>query len=190
MKVKRSGKSGVVAFELDRAESQLPVQAPDSTSAPLPEFHLTKILVPVDFSNRSDKAIAYAIALAKQFEAGITLLHVVRRIVGSPELNPVEFDQEEIKRSRLRLNETRLEVRKACPCEAIVLSGAPEREIVSLAVVQVSDLIILSTHGRTGLSRAIQGSVTERVVRTAPCPVLVVKEKEHEFLDTNATPDS
>ena len=68
--------------------------------------------------------------------------------------------------------------------DTLVLNGSPAHEICATAETQKADLIVISTHGHTGLKRFALGSVTENVVRHAPCPVLVVREREHEFVKT------
>ncbi len=182
MKFKRNETSGAVAFELQPGENQLPVEPAYPGATPLPIFHIKKILVPVDFSKRSQKAVAYATALARQFDAGVTLVHVVPHLHNSPELVSLALDDSAIEQSRKKLEATSLKVRTVCRCDAIVVSGMPAQEIASLAAKQGSDLIIVATRGRTGFARVIHKSMAEHVIRAAPCPVLVVKEKEHEFL--------
>jgi nucleotide-binding universal stress UspA family protein len=68
------------------------------------------------------------------------------------------------------------------PAETVVRNGTPSMEIVELANTLPADIIIISTHGRSGLKHVLMGSVAEHVVRHAPCPVLVVREREREFL--------
>ena len=70
------------------------------------------------------------------------------------------------------------------PVKTLVRTGSPADEIVDAAKEMGVDLIILSTHGRTGLKHLLLGSMTENVVRRAPCPVLVVREREREFVST------
>ena len=74
------------------------------------------------------------------------------------------------------------EVRGKCPADAVVRVGAPAIEIVELGESLPADIIVISTHGHSGLKHVFLGSVTEQVVRHAPCPVLVVRECENEFL--------
>jgi nucleotide-binding universal stress UspA family protein len=74
------------------------------------------------------------------------------------------------------------EVRGEVPADTLIRSGSPAAEIIAVAQTLPADLIVISTHGRTGLKHVVVGSVTEHVVRHAPCPVLVVRESEHEFL--------
>jgi universal stress protein A len=166
-----------VVVELESPESGLPPIA-------LPEIMLKKILVPIDFSRSSQKALHYAISFAKQFSAEICLLHVVET-VPTPEVVVAESG---ILNVRLR-EEAKKELsdwRKEIPHAAVktaIYDGIPFREIVRAADERNTDLIILGTQGRTGLSHLFIGSTAERVVRHAPCPVMVVREREHDFIE-------
>jgi nucleotide-binding universal stress UspA family protein len=181
MKVKPSAKRGRVVVEVDRKDEGI---FSGQTASP---FTLRKILVPVDFSPCSRKALQYAVALARQFRAHLTLLHVIptNYFVGS-EFGPIDFPMPE---KELREGAERelaaiaaREVGASVPAATAVCQGQPVQEIVRFAREGDLDLILLSTHGRTGLKHVLMGSVTENVVRYAPCPVLVVREFEHEFL--------
>lgn len=150
-----------------------------------PSFAPKRIVVTTDFSEASTKAFLYAAALARKFEATLTLLHVV------PSHFPVEISQmgivlEEnrlLAAARERLPRFReVELDQHLRVETFVSNGSPAHEICATAKTQNADLIVISTHGHTGLKRFALGSVTENVVRHAPCPVLVVREPEHEFV--------
>jgi universal stress protein A len=151
-----------------------------------PPATITSILTPIDFSSASTKALVYAAALAKQFGAKITPLFVVElpEVVG---LFQLLLDDDEMKEAcRKKLAKF---IRKAhIPAEllnaGVVRKGRPHHEITEAARTLKVDLIVISTHGYTGVNRALLGSVTERVVRGAPCPVLVVREHEREFIRT------
>ncbi len=187
MKFKPNERSGGVAIELGPAERQLPVEATEQAADALPIFDLKKILVPVDFSDCSNKALVYATALAKQFGAELTLMNVVQSFPPPPEMISLETNAEAIEYGRKELEVLRLTIGDAAPCEVLLRTGVPHAEITLAAKELGSDLIILSTHGHTGVSRVILGSTAERVVRHAPCPVLVVRQKEHEFLKPPVT---
>jgi nucleotide-binding universal stress UspA family protein len=186
MKFKPIRKNSGVVLELGPLESRLPADPREQVATPRPVFQLKKILVPVDFSDCSKKALQYALPFARQFEAELALVHVVQAYVAVPEMVPVEVVS-------TRDAESDLERLRQLTCEgvqsrAIVRVGLPHREITKAAQEFGSDLIILSTHGHTGLAHVLLGSTAERVVRHAPCPVLVVREREHEFVpDTAAT---
>jgi nucleotide-binding universal stress UspA family protein len=148
---------------------------------------LTSILVPIDFSNASAKALVYASALAKQFGAKITPLFVVElpEIVGMFQLLLDDDEMKEACRGKLAKFIRKASVPADLVNSVVVRKGRPSREITEAARTLKVDLIVISTHGYTGVNRALLGSVTERVVREAPCPVLVVREHEHEFVMTS-----
>src|SRR5712691_7067324 len=91
MKFKRTSKSGGLVVELGPKEAQLPVKPVERETAPLPVFKLKKILVPVDFSDCSNKALQYAIPFARQFDAELILLHVVQPYVPVPEMPTIDI---------------------------------------------------------------------------------------------------
>jgi nucleotide-binding universal stress UspA family protein len=150
---------------------------------------LSHILCPVDFSTHSDHAMRYAIALAEKFGADLTLLHVVAPLVAAlpgeialPGMAQVHTDEIETScRERLEQAVGKLAV-EGVKISCAVLSGVPYLEIIRFGRENKTDLIVLGTHGRTGIAQLLIGSVAERVVRKAPCPVLTVKHPEHEFV--------
>ncbi len=130
------------------------------------------LLVPIDFSDRSLQALAYARGLAARFGATVELLHVVEPstvegFVGSA--NPAVW-LEALEGARRKLQE----LAQGDPFK--VVEGRPADLIVDHAQAVKADLIVVGSLGRTGLERLLVGSVAERVVRLAPCPVLVVRE--------------
>lgn len=184
MKIKPTQKTGGVLLELSPEETQIPAQ---SIAAP-PVFKLQKILVPIDFSDCSKKALEYAIPFAKQFGAELKLLHVVERYPAVPEMAP--YDCENIEDATRELEKLRKSLGNSVRCSFFVRKGSPQPEIATAARDFDADLIIISTHGRTGLARVFLGSTTEKVVRSAPCPVLIVRECEREFVPDRATPST
>jgi len=176
MKIKPTSKTGGVLVELSPEESQIPAQSVATT----PVFKLQKILVPVDFSDCSQKALQYAIPFAKQFGAELVLLHVVEPYSLVPEMVPYDF--ETTRDSRVELDALAGEVAKTAHCQTSVRTGTAHLEITAAARDLCADLIIISTHGHTGLTRKVFGSTTEKVVRYAPCPVLIVRERERDFV--------
>ena len=149
---------------------------------------IKKILWPTDFSDFSFYALNYAVSFAKQYKAKLLILHVVDVFIHDPAyLGPdvpdrSMFDDFE-KKAQARLEEV---VRKRIPAgietEAIVRAGRAFAEIVRAAKEKEADMIVIATHGRTGLSHTMFGSTAEKVVRKAPCPVLSIKHPEHEFV--------
>jgi universal stress protein A len=149
---------------------------------------LKRILVPLDFSPLSKKALQYAVRLAREFNAEVSLFHVIE-----PEIPPA-FDGYMIAPPRIsngagtrctnRLKSLATSARTAGlnRVGSTVRSGLPAHEIVEAAKELDVDLIVIATHGYTGWKHFAIGSTAERVVRAAPCPVLVVREKEHDFV--------
>ena len=151
------------------------------------KIKLTSILVPTDFSDASAKALLYAAAFARQFGAKITLLHVVEPIA-TPDFDnsfPLALEDDALDaHCKRRLESIAAEhgFEPASIDKILVRHGRAFHEIATAAKSLNMDLIIISTHGYTGLKHAFMGSTAERVVRHAKCPVLVVRPDEHEFL--------
>jgi nucleotide-binding universal stress UspA family protein len=149
---------------------------------------LKKILVPVDFSDTSKKAFQYALKFAEQFNCEITLLHVVQPtspMVGAPlAVGPLLGAQDEfsVAERNLALLAAESHANGANSVNSNLRIGHAPNEITKAAKDLDTDLIIIATHGYTSWRHLCIGSTAERVVRTAPCPVLVVREKEHEFI--------
>jgi len=151
-------------------------------------LHLTKILVPVDFSETSKKAFQYALKFAEQFDCEITLLNVVEPVgpmVGAPlavESFSMAKDEFSVAERNLAALAAESHTNGANSVNWSVRIGHAPNEITKAAKDLDVDLIIIATHGYTSWRHLCIGSTAERVVRTAPCPVLVVREKEHEFI--------
>jgi len=164
-----------------------PLEASAIPTAPA-GIHLQRILVPVDFSDCGRKAIQYGIPLARQYHGKLILLYVVQEPYPVTEFGGIALAQMEADLSANAVIEldkfANQEVRPHVPADARVVFGSPETQIVDVARSEAVDLIVISTHGRTGLEHMFLGSVVENVVRHAPCPVLVVRQKEHEFVDS------
>jgi universal stress protein A len=150
-------------------------------------LRLKKILVPTDFSETSKKAVQYALRFAEQFGCEIALLYVVEPatpMIGAPLAIEPTTDEDEFTMAQRDLTALVAEARDngACSVTSLVRIGHPPNEIAKAARDLDIDLIIIGTHGYTSWRHLCIGSTAERVVRTAPCPVLVVREKEHEFV--------
>jgi nucleotide-binding universal stress UspA family protein len=152
-------------------------------------LNLQRILVPVDFSRESAKAMRYAVTLARQFDASITLVHVVEPAYGPSELPSGTGARRVPDRERLAKAKSKLGImgqRILGPCrivETVIRSGLAFFEITEAAKALASDLIVVGTHGYAGVTRSVMGSTAEKVIRHAPCPVLVVRPNEHEFIE-------
>jgi universal stress protein A len=149
-------------------------------------FRLKKILVPIDFSAASKNAFKCAVRFADEFAAELTLLYVLTPppspgfagISGAPAVFEADFPRVE---KNLRALVASASNGVAKRSRWTMRAGVPSHEIVEMAKDADTDLIVIATHGYTGWKHFCIGSTAERVVRAAPCPVLVVREKEHEF---------
>lgn len=140
--------------------------APGSKVEPV---HLRKILLCSDFSECSERALKYALSLAKEYKSELTLLHVLE--------HPPSPEQREVEDARVvHLLEGRLpaEARSSCEIRTVVRSGKPYEEIVKLAEQEQTDLIVVGVRGRNVLDLALFGSTTHRVLQLGPCPVLAI----------------
>ena len=151
--------------------------------------NMQRILVPINFSRESAKAVRYAVSLARQFDASITLVHVVEPSYGPPAFGGAPVARQATEKERAARAKSKLGVmghRILGPCrivETVIRNGLAFFEITEAAKALNADLIIIGTHGYSGPTRAIMGSTAEKVVRHAPCPVLVVRRNEHEFIE-------
>jgi nucleotide-binding universal stress UspA family protein len=147
---------------------------------------IKSILVPIDFSPKSKKALGYAVRLAQQFHARLTLQYVVEP-VGLPDFAksfPLAMENDQVKAiSKGQLERVIKEegISQNIIEKVLVSYGSAFQEIANAARTLKVDIIVISTHGYTGLKHVLLGSTTERVVRHAPCPVLVVRSQEHDF---------
>ena len=146
-------------------------------------MNIQKILVPFDFSEYSEKACAWAVAMAEKWRARILLLHIVPRPSYPPVLIGTHFNAEDFERELRTEAEERAKafVEKTehgrVLIDVKVLIGEPSWDLCKVAEEEHFDLVIMGSHGRTGLGHMLLGSVAERVVRLSPCPVLVVGKK-------------
>lgn len=158
--------------------------APAEAMAPL-QFQIKRILVPVDFSEHSQKALRYALAFASQFGAEVALVHIVEQMVYPgdwmyPPLAVTDFATE--KREQVIAKLRALDEGSGVKTHHIVRLGRAWQEVIEIAKEMKSDMIILATHGYTGLKHVLLGSVAEKILRHAPCPVLSVRADERDFL--------
>ncbi|MEI6389997.1 MAG: universal stress protein [Verrucomicrobiota bacterium] len=147
----------------------------------IPQLKLRKILVPLDFSNLSKAALPWATFLAAQFRAEIVLLNVVEKfaidyLLGAKLMNHTIVPLMKQSEADLDGIATGLSQSTGVNVSAVVREGRPYKEICAAAKALTADLIVLTTHGYTGLKHVWLGSTSERVVRHALCPVLVVRE--------------
>ena len=143
---------------------------------------MKRILIPYDFSETSAAAVRYGLAAARTFGARVILLHVGNQAheeLGTEFPLGLEGAVEDAVRERLLRILTPAEQNELKP-ELAVRPGMPAAEIVQYAKDQNIDLIVMGTHGRGFVGHFVMGSVAEKVVRTAPCPVLTVRNPRHE----------
>ena len=165
---------------------KIPARKPKSSRQA--SLQIRRILVPIDFSEHSKNALKYAIPFAQKFKASIDLIYVVE-----PTVYPADFSfgqigfpnvEEELRtRGSDELeNLIKKEIADKVISRKIVRTGKPFYEINQYALEENISLIIIATHGHTGMEHILFGSTAEKVVRKAPCPVLVVRAGEHEFV--------
>jgi nucleotide-binding universal stress UspA family protein len=140
------------------------------------------ILIPTDFSETSDAALHYAVGMAQAFGAQLYLLHVPGETGENFEANFPVGRFETAARERLATLLSQEDIDRLRPEYALRI-GTPADEIGRYADARDVDLIIMGTHGRTGVAHLLMGSVAERVVRTAPCPVLLVRDRRRASVE-------
>ncbi|HUQ06713.1 MAG TPA: universal stress protein [Kofleriaceae bacterium] len=147
-----------------------------------------KLLAPIDFSPHSDEALRVACQLAETFDAPLTLVHVFAApVYPTPDGSVVAFPSsyaELVQAANTQVEKVVAAIKRdhnAVRVDGRTLEGVAFREIIGFARKSDTDLIVLGTHGRTGIKHVLLGSVAERVVRKAPCAVLTVRLPGHSF---------
>lgn len=140
----------------------------------------SRILVPLDGSVRAEVAIEHGVALAKQFEGSLTLLRAIELVPESLTASDVidKIREEQIRSARSYLDQvSRRAAQGSAHVDTVVLPGDPARTILNFAREKDVDVIVINSHGSGGLTGYVFGSVAEKVVRGATCPVLVLHER-------------
>lgn len=153
-------------------------------------IQLRRILFPTDFSELSLHGLQYARAFADSFKAELHVLHVVDEayqywMAMGPNSLPIGPTPDEIAKGAKEELDKFVGKNLAgftAPMKSLILVGRPFLEIIRYAREKEIDLIVIGTHGRSGLRHVLLGSVAEKVVRKAPCPVLTIRDSEHEFV--------
>jgi universal stress protein A len=148
--------------------------------AAAPSFGPKKILVPMDFIELSRAAVERAVRIAEQFGSSLVLLHAVEPVIQPVEFAIVPAEMEEVNLAQMENAKKQLAavveiLGQRVGCVPEVRLGKPWHVIVEAAAQDAVDLIIISTHGRTGIKHVLMGSTAERVVQHAPCSVLVLR---------------
>jgi nucleotide-binding universal stress UspA family protein len=152
------------------------------------KINLERIIVPIDFSEHSKKALEYAVPFARQFGASLELLYVVE-----PTIYPADFSfgqvgfpnvEEELRtRGKHELGQLiKKMIGRRVKARPVVRTGKAFFEIDRYASEEEVDLIIIATHGHTGIEHVLFGSTAEKVIRHAPCPVLVIPSGGKKFV--------
>lgn len=154
-------------------------------------IEMQRILCPIDFSDFSRRALDHAVAIAKWYESTLTLLHVPALVpvavypAGSGALPMAVLTLEN--RDTLRAAVQRFaeeEVGTGIPIDVDIAEGSPALEILNKAETLAADLVVMGTHGRSGFDRLLLGSITEKVLRKARCPVLTVPRRVPDAVPT------
>lgn len=146
------------------------------------KLNIKKILVPIDFSDYSKSALKYAKEFSKYFGAEIILIYVVEPMVYPPDFSMGQIaiptiDIELDKRAKEELEKlAKNEIHSDTKFQIVIKTGKPFVEIIQTASEMDIDLIIIATHGHSGVEHILFGSTAEKVVRKAPCPVLTLRE--------------
>lgn len=148
---------------------------------------IKRILYTTDFSEYSKVALPYAMEMAEKFNAELHILYVVEPIntpvdFGWTQVNYAELEENHLEHAEKSLDSIIAEdVPEGINVHAVVKHGRSFKEIIDYARNEDIDMIVMATHGLSGISHILFGSTTEKVVRKSPCPVLTVRDPEHEF---------
>jgi nucleotide-binding universal stress UspA family protein len=143
-------------------------------------MQVKKILVPIDFSENSNRIIQYGAYVAKQFGAAMEAIFVAQTFMDyseffEPHMSVLQFEEDLVASARERMK-TFLEenLEPGAACSSVVMTGDIADTILEYAAAQQVDLIVMGTHGYKGLEKVLFGSIAEKIVKRAPCPVLTV----------------
>ncbi len=149
---------------------------------------IKRILVPIDFSEYSKKAFRYAVDFARTFSSELILVYVVEPVVYPADFSfgQVALPSVETELQTRGLQQLQVLIEKEVPADIkarpLVRSGKPFVEIILAAKEEQTDLIIIATHGHSGIEHVLFGSTAEKVVRKSPCPVLSIRSADSEFV--------
>jgi nucleotide-binding universal stress UspA family protein len=152
------------------------------------ELEIKKILVPIDFSDYSKSSLKYATSFAKKFNSEITLIYVVEPVIYPPDFSmgqiaiPSVNAEWDLKAKEELEKLGKQEIPESIKVSILIKTGKPFLEIIDTAADENVDLIIIATHGHSGVEHILFGSTAEKVVRKAPCPVLTLREPIKGFM--------
>lgn len=156
-------------------------------------IQIKNILFPTDFSKFSELGLKYALSLSSEYGAKLYILHVIQpppeayqQYLEATPIQVYEKQVESIVSKKLSVLVSQEDQEKV-PTELLLRRGSPFMEIIRIAKEKSIDLIIIPTHGRTGLQHDLFGSTAEKVIRWAPCHVLCIKNPEHPFVSPFAS---
>jgi nucleotide-binding universal stress UspA family protein len=144
---------------------------------PALEVNLQQVVFPTDFSDFSLQVLPYAVSLCRMFDARLTLVHVTETPLFLPEMVPqssFELEQEQRVQAEQQL-EKMARSATGVSVDIDVRTGQPHRQIAEVVIERGADLVVVPTHGHSGIRHVLFGSVAEKVVRSAPCPVMTVR---------------
>ena len=148
---------------------------------------IKKVLVPIDFSDYSKFALKYAVDFAQKFSAEMILVYVVEPVIYPPDFSmgqiaiPSVNTEWDIKAKEELDKLANSEIPDGVKVKTIIKTGKPFLEVIETAAEEDTDLIIIATHGHSGMEHILFGSTAEKVVRKAPCPVLTLREPNKGF---------
>lgn len=151
-------------------------------------FQIKKVLCPLDFSEVSLHALNYALAFCEKCDCPLLLLNIVEPIMAPTDFSfgpvtSIEIEDRLLQKAKISLADLLQKIgNHAFPITTRIEKGRPYMEIIRVAREEACNLIVIGTHGYTGLTHALLGSTAEKVVRVAPCPVLTVKPKGYDFI--------
>jgi len=151
-------------------------------------LEIKKILVPIDFSDYSKNSLKYAVNFADQFNSEITLIYVVEPVIYPPDFSmgqiaiPSVNAEWDLKAKEELEKLAKQEIPESFKVSVKIKTGKPFLEIIDTAAEENVDLIIIATHGHSGVEHILFGSTAEKVVRKAPCPVLTLREPIKGFM--------
>lgn len=143
------------------------------------------IISAIDFSTFTDTILSYSVALCKTYHAKLLLTHVAVDVNTLLDHNETTLDVEALQKSNIQFAQERLEdvaTNLAMGSEIIIRQGKPADEIKRLALEREADMVVTATHGRSGFKRLLVGSVTEKLIKTLHCPILILHTQDNDFI--------